>query len=138
VSDTSESITTQNTSVTGCRHRCPAAWAPGRAHFRYDDLCRLADLLTRLDTPPSGERADRVLSKNPIDAANEGFPMKVDSGGAAEVADESASGRLSLSHPLQFLLIALAGWINQQRDVIDYLQEENRVLREQAADDPDG
>ena len=38
----------------------------------------------------------------------------------------------SLSHPLQFLLVALAGWINQQqRDVIDYLQEENRVLREQ-------
>src|SRR5262245_42037136 len=37
-----------------------------------------------------------------------------------------------LSHPLQFVLIALAGWINQQqRDVIDYLQEENRVLREQ-------
>ena len=21
----------------------------GRAHFRYDDLCRLADLVTRLD-----------------------------------------------------------------------------------------
>src|SRR5467141_3254189 len=47
-----------------------------------------------------------------------------------------ASGRMaampSLSHPLQFLLVALAGWINQQqRDVIDYLQEENRVLREQ-------
>jgi hypothetical protein len=38
----------------------------------------------------------------------------------------------SLSHPLQFLLVALAGWVNQQqRDVIDYLQEENRVLREQ-------
>ena len=38
----------------------------------------------------------------------------------------------SLSHPLQFLLVALASWINQQqRDVIDYLQEENRVLREQ-------
>ena len=37
-----------------------------------------------------------------------------------------------LGHPLQFLLVALAGWINQQqRDVIDYLQEENRVLREQ-------
>ena len=47
----------------------------------------------------------------------------------------SSSGRLagmpSLSHPLQFLLVALAGWINQrQRDVIDYLQEENRILRE--------
>ncbi len=39
---------------------------------------------------------------------------------------------LSLSHPLQFLLVALASWINQQqRDVIDYLQEENRVLRKQ-------
>ena len=38
----------------------------------------------------------------------------------------------SLSHPLQFILVALAGWINQQqREVIDYLQEENRVLREQ-------
>ena len=32
----------------------------------------------------------------------------------------------------QFLIVAVAGWINQQqRDVIDYLQEENRVLREQ-------
>jgi putative transposase len=39
---------------------------------------------------------------------------------------------LSLSHPLRFVLVALAGWINgQQREVIDYLQEENRVLREQ-------
>jgi hypothetical protein len=33
---------------------------------------------------------------------------------------------------LQFLLAAVAGWIHQQqRDVIDYLQAENRVLREQ-------
>jgi hypothetical protein len=39
---------------------------------------------------------------------------------------------LPLSPPLRFLLVALAGWINQQqRDVIDYLREENRVLREQ-------
>ena len=34
--------------------------------------------------------------------------------------------------PLRFVLVALAGWINQQqRNVIDYLQEENRALREQ-------
>jgi len=34
--------------------------------------------------------------------------------------------------PFRLLLIALAGWLNQrQQDVIDYLQEENRVLREQ-------
>jgi hypothetical protein len=38
----------------------------------------------------------------------------------------------SLSHPLQFVVVALAGWFNQQqRDVIDYFQEENRVMREQ-------
>jgi hypothetical protein len=34
--------------------------------------------------------------------------------------------------PFQLLLVGLAGWINQQqRDVIDYLQEETRVLRQQ-------
>ena len=34
-------------------------------------------------------------------------------------------------HVFQFLVVAVAGWINQQQcDVIDYLQEENRVLRE--------
>ncbi len=36
-----------------------------------------------------------------------------------------------LPQTLQFLVVAVAGWISQQqRDVIDYLQEENRVLRE--------
>jgi hypothetical protein len=29
-----------------------------------------------------------------------------------------------LWHPLQLLLVALAGWINQQQRDIDYLQEE--------------
>jgi transposase len=34
--------------------------------------------------------------------------------------------------PFQFLLVAIAGWINhRQLQVIEYLQEENRVLREQ-------
>jgi putative transposase len=34
--------------------------------------------------------------------------------------------------PLQFLLMTFAGWVNRsQQDVIEYLQEENRVLREQ-------
>jgi hypothetical protein len=36
------------------------------------------------------------------------------------------------SFPLRFLVVALAGWINeQQRDLISYLQAENRVLHEQ-------
>ncbi len=39
------------------------------------------------------------------------------------------------SDPLRFMLVSLAGWINEhQRDVIDYLQEENRILRDQLGD----
>ena len=35
-----------------------------------------------------------------------------------------------MTYHVQFLLLVLAGWVNrQQQDVIDYLQEENRVLR---------
>jgi putative transposase len=34
--------------------------------------------------------------------------------------------------PFQFVMLALAGWMNQhQLQIIDYLREENRVLREQ-------
>jgi putative transposase len=34
--------------------------------------------------------------------------------------------------PFRFLLIALSGWMNQQQlQLINYLREENRVLREQ-------
>jgi hypothetical protein len=30
----------------------------GRAHFRFEDLCRLADLLMRLEALPADARAD--------------------------------------------------------------------------------
>ena len=34
-----------------------------------------------------------------------------------------------LSSPLRFVLVALAGWMNQQqRDAVDYLQEENSAI----------
>lgn len=34
--------------------------------------------------------------------------------------------------PLQILVLVFAGWVNRhQQDVIEYLQEENRALREQ-------
>src|SRR3954466_8246065 len=37
--------------------------------------------------------------------------------------------------PFRFLLIAVAGWMNQhQQQIIEYLREENRVLREQLGD----
>ncbi len=36
---------------------------------------------------------------------------------------------------LQILILILAGWVNRsQQDVIEYLQAENRVLREQLGD----
>lgn len=35
-------------------------------------------------------------------------------------------------YPLQVLLLALSGWVNRvQERTIDYLVEENRVLKEQ-------
>ena len=38
--------------------------------------------------------------------------------------------RSMMTYHVQFLLLVLAGWVNrQQQDVIDYLREENRVLR---------
>ena len=38
---------------------------------------------------------------------------------------------LMKSHAWQILVVALAGWLNrQQQEVMEYLQEENRVLRE--------
>ena len=51
--------------------------------------------------------------------------------GAFECYDRAM--RLALD-PFRLLLISLAGFLNQQQqDVIEYLQEENRVLREQLA-----
>ena len=36
----------------------------------------------------------------------------------------------SRPHPLAFLLLLVSGWVNrQQQAVIDYLLEENRILR---------
>ena len=36
------------------------------------------------------------------------------------------------SYPLQFLLLTFSGWVNrQQQQVVEYLVEENRVLKEQ-------
>jgi hypothetical protein len=38
---------------------------------------------------------------------------------------------MAVQLPLQFLLLLLAGWVNRHQEaVIEYLKEENRVLRE--------
>jgi hypothetical protein len=39
--------------------------------------------------------------------------------------------------PFRLLLVSIAGWLGQQqRDAIDYLRAENRVLREQLGNKP--
>jgi len=39
---------------------------------------------------------------------------------------------LRVLDPFRFVLIAVAGWMNEwEYQIIDYLREENRVLREQ-------
>ena len=41
-------------------------------------------------------------------------------------------GPMPTATPLHFLLLTFAGWVNrQQNDIVGYLLEENRVLREQ-------
>src|SRR5690348_7915243 len=80
-----------------------------------------------------------VLSKNSIDSCDAGRRCcsNTDCPRQSYIADRPISGSLDGMSPmmppsLQLLLVALAGWVNQhQRDVIDYLREENRVLREQ-------
>ena len=42
-----------------------------------------------------------------------------------------------MSHALQFVILTMAGWLNRrQQDQIDYLREENRILREQLGGRP--
>ena len=77
------------------------------------------------------------LSKNSIDPKTEAvWERRAGLGSGARQpmtnASDSLGTMVQLSSPLRFMLIALAGWVNQQqREVIDYLQEENRALREQ-------
>ena len=42
-----------------------------------------------------------------------------------------------MPHALQFFVLTMAGWLNRhQEDLIEYLREENRVLREQLGSRP--
>ena len=50
--------------------------------------------------------------------------------GSTIVWTEGVIFRPMMTYHVQFLLLVLAGWVNRhQQDVIDYLREENRVLR---------
>jgi hypothetical protein len=38
--------------------------------------------------------------------------------------------------PFHFLIVAIAGWMNRQQQVIEYLRTENRILREKLGPRP--
>ena len=87
-------------------------------------------------SPDTGTVMAVVLSKNPIDAVRRADATLDARRVAPFVTAESLCSARPVCrlfpHVLQFLVVAVAGWINQQpRDVSDSLQEEHRVLREQ-------
>jgi hypothetical protein len=74
----------------------------------------------------SGRDCNGVVSKNWIELKNK----RQECGGA--MSDGSLRTMPKSLDPFRFLLISVAGWMNQQqRDAIEYLREENRVLRTQ-------
>ena len=105
-----------------------------KSRFREEQMVTILREANRRPVPEVAKQHG-VLSKNPIDAVRRA-DSTLDSPGR-DVRDRRepllGSPRMSpLPHVLQFLVVAVAGWINQlQRDVIDSLQEENRVRREQ-------
>jgi hypothetical protein len=75
-------------------------------------------------TAQLGRIALPVVSKNWIELKTN---AKSAAGRYAMVACETMPKSLD---PFRFLLISVAGWMNQQqREAIEYLREENRVLR---------
>jgi hypothetical protein len=100
---------------------------PMRDRIRHD---RLACSLERQKRPWFCPRIRSTPTRVPLLA---GFGLSDRTPGSrSRFASSGLGAMVQLSAPLQFVLVALAGWVNhQQREMIDYLQEENRALREQ-------
>jgi transposase len=91
---------------------------------RPPDAC-VATIPRALDEAPS-------VKQGPINAVR---CEKGAEAGRIAAADSvpaiSAEYPLAMSRALQFLVLTVVGWVNRhQEDLIDYLREENRVLRE--------
>jgi hypothetical protein len=77
---------------------------------------------------PSGKPSPRAYCPI-IQTTHEG--RRLTTWRATVAVDPIYSAMPSLIQPLHLLLMMFAGWVNRhQLDVIDYLQEENRVLKE--------
>ena len=84
------------------------------------------DLATEARRRPPKFQFQPVLSR---------MVQKLDSArrkGQDQILSMMAAAMRAVSDPFSFLVVSIAGWMNQrQHQVIDYLVEENRVLREQ-------
>jgi hypothetical protein len=92
----------------------------------------------------TGDRSKEVLSSRALGAAwcspsrmvrkQIRHQVEVSCRTAPEAGDNGLAKMTKVLDPFRFVLIAVAGWMNQrQLQMIDYLREENRVLREQLA-----
>lgn len=91
-----------------------------------------------IGSPPRGVRelgrahSTRVLTTSEVNRGSTGIDGREALPKAPVRPDPSA---MSSTHPptaLHFVLLLVSGWVNrQQQQIIDYLLEENRVLREQ-------
>ena len=89
--------------------------------------CRAVHKLGRVVTSCQAGACARL--QWPVLSTNSAVPERKP---RAMVARAYNGGMRAALQPIQLVLLSLAGWISQhQQDVIDYLVEENRVLKEQ-------
>ncbi len=82
------------------------------------------------------QKVDRTVTALLVESCPEGNPLIWNGllalSDRCTVPERVSSTGMSTFQPWQFFLITTAGWINRhQQDVIDYLVEENRVLKGQ-------
>jgi hypothetical protein len=83
--------------------------------------------------PDELNRTAHVVLRQPVLSGKSIFTDPRGSPGQCHAAGNNVSFDMTkFLDPFRFLLIAVSGWMNQQQlQLIDYLREENRVLREQ-------
>ena len=117
----------------GCdaKHEGGAAVVRRRPPVGVDQL--LDDALGRVvtDEAEDGVVAEAVVCENYADLAVRRSDLI--RSGLVRPGSAGQAGRMDkLSPPLRLLILMFAGWVNrEQQAVIDYLREENAVLREQ-------
>lgn len=86
----------------------------------------------------SSARADRLVARRqgrcesrPVRKLGRARNVAISHAASLPPQREPQPALMTTIAPLQILFLTMAGWVNQQQqDVIDYLKEENRILRD--------